>query len=95
MHLDAAGVRIALNDSFEVVLRQPTSQTAPHKANILLHGIGVAAQRDGVEPAEAIDAFVRFAGRSPLLAFHAAFDRTLIERACWPARAAAPAQPVA
>jgi len=82
VHLDAAGVRIALNDSFEVVLRQPTSQTAPHKANILLHGIGVAAQRDGVEPAEAIDAFVRFAGRSPLLAFHAAFDRTLIERAC-------------
>ena len=41
---------ITLADSFEVVLRQPHDTHAPDKANILLHGIGVGAQRDGVEP---------------------------------------------
>jgi DNA polymerase-3 subunit epsilon len=74
LHL-APAPRIALGDSFEVVLRQPDGAAAD-KSNILLHGIGVGAQRAGVEPAQAF-----FVGGSPLLAFHAAFDRTLIERA--------------
>jgi DNA polymerase-3 subunit epsilon len=72
---------LALGDSFEVVLRQPAA-TVDDKSNILLHGIGLGAQRAGTEPALALAAFEQFAGRSPLLAFHAAFDRTLIERAC-------------
>ncbi len=72
---------VALGDSFEVVLRQPAA-TVADKPNILLHGIGLGAQRAGTEPALALAAFAQFAGRSPLLAFHAAFDRTLIERAC-------------
>lgn len=66
-------------DSFEVVLRQP--ELAPDKANILVHGIGVGAQRAGVDPAAALQAFIDFAGDAPLVAFHAAFDRALIERA--------------
>jgi DNA polymerase-3 subunit epsilon len=84
VHFDSDGARgrIALGDSFEVVLRQGGDAGPADKANILLHGIGVGAQRGGVEPAVALDGFVAFAGRSPLLAFHAAFDRTLIERAC-------------
>ncbi|HNT39280.1 MAG TPA: 3'-5' exonuclease [Rubrivivax sp.] len=69
---------IALGDSFEVVLHNEPA--AADKANILVHGIGVGAQRGGVEPAEALAAFERFAGASPLIAFHAAYDRTLIER---------------
>jgi DNA polymerase-3 subunit epsilon len=74
--------RIALADSFEVVLRQPhDARGAPDKANILLHGIGVGAQRAGADAAAALQAFVRFAAHSPLIAFHAAFDRTLIEHA--------------
>ncbi len=72
---------IELGDSFEVVLRQPAA-TLADKSNILLHGIGLGAQRAGVEPALALAAFEQFAGASPLLAFHAAFDRRLIERAC-------------
>lgn len=74
--------RIALGDSFEVLLRQPDAGPGPaDKANILLHGIGVGAQRGGEDPATALAAFERFAGTSPLLAFHAAFDRAVIERA--------------
>jgi DNA polymerase-3 subunit epsilon len=72
--------RILLGDSFEVVLRQPEDRAAPDKANILLHGIGVGAQRGGVAPAEALQAFERWAADAPLVAFHAAFDETMIQR---------------
>jgi len=78
VRVDARRVSVALDDSFEVVLRQQDEST--DKANILLHGIGVGAQRAGSSPAEALGAFERFAAGSPLVAFHAAFDRTLIER---------------
>ena len=74
--------RIALGDSFEVVLRQADEALTTDKANILLHGIGVGAQRQGMAPAEALTAFERYAGASPLIAFHAAFDRAMIYRAC-------------
>ena len=68
---------IAPADSFEVVLRQ---QQASGRDNILLHGIGVQRQTEGVPPAQALEAFRRFVGPAPLLAFHAAFDRMLIGR---------------
>lgn len=70
---------IALGDSFEVVLRQDESPV--DKANILVHGIGVGAQRGGVPPAQALSAFERWAGRAPLMGFHVAFDQALIQRA--------------
>jgi DNA polymerase III subunit epsilon len=76
---DAATPRIALQDSFEAVLRHDSAST--DKDNILVHGIGVGAQRAGAPPREVLAAFERWVGRSPLLAFHAAFDRTMIERA--------------
>ena len=83
LHFDAdapAGhaPRIALGDSFEVVLRQP--EVATDKANILIHGIGVGAQRQGLESAQALEAFARWLGDAPLVAFHSAFDETLIQR---------------
>lgn len=68
---------VVLGDSFEVVLRQEAPST---HANILLHGIGVQRQMEGVPGPAALQAFAAFAGTSPLLAFHAAFDRTLIGR---------------
>ena len=71
--------RIDLADSFEAVLRQPGAPT--DKDNILLHGIGVGEQRAGVAPAEVLAAFERWLGRSPLIAFHAAFDQAMIGRA--------------
>jgi len=70
-------LQIDLADSFEVVLRH---ELGASKDNILLHGIGVQAQRAGMAPALALQAFSDFAGSSPLLAFHAAFDQAVIGR---------------
>jgi DNA polymerase III subunit epsilon len=70
--------RIALGDSFSVVLQQRESS---RKENILIHGISGSAQREGVLPADALLAFLEFVGKSPLVAFHVAFDETMIRRA--------------
>ncbi len=80
VHFVERRASIELGDSFEVVLRQPEEHAAPDKANILLHGIGVGAQRGGVDATVALHAFAAFVADAPLVAFHAAFDRTLIER---------------
>jgi len=74
---EAGRLSVVPGDSFEVVLRQ---ETASSRDNILLHGIGVQRQRDGMEPRDALKAFAQFAGGSPLLAFHAVFDQTMIGR---------------
>ena len=91
VHFDAGKPRINLGDSFEIVLRQP-GQTVD-KANILLHGIGVGAQRAGVEPREALSLFLAWAGQAPLLAFHSVFDETMIARALREVKLPALAQP--
>jgi DNA polymerase-3 subunit epsilon len=70
--------RIHLGRSFYVVLRQPEASS---RENILVHGIGGTAQRGGNDPAEALLAFLEFAGKAPLVGFHAAFDNALIRRA--------------
>lgn len=66
------------DDSFDTVLRQAT---ASDDRNILVHGIGGSAQLLGRDPASALVDFLGFAGKAPLIAFHADFDRILIERA--------------
>ncbi len=91
VRIDGRRALIDLGDSFEVVLQQPQDGVAPDRQNILLHGIGVGAQRAGVVPRQALQSFAAYAGASPLIAFHAAFDRALIERACSAERLALPA----
>jgi DNA polymerase III subunit epsilon len=76
---DGAAPRIVLEDSFEAVLLRESTVT--DKDNILVHGIGVGAQRSGRPPREVLEAFERWVGDAPLLAFHAAFDQTMIGRA--------------
>ena len=71
-------LEVAVGDSFEIVLRQDKPSA---KDNILIHHIGVQAQSEGIAPTEALEQFRAWAGDSPLLAFHAAFDQTMIERA--------------
>lgn len=71
-------LRIDLAQSFYVVLRQ---DDASSRDNILVHGIGGTAQREGVPPAEALLDFLEFAGKSPLIGFHAGFDDAMIRRA--------------
>jgi len=84
-HLIAIGAvairagRIALADSFEVVLRQ---DVASGKENILVHGIGGSAQRAGLPPQEALLAFLDYLDGAPLLAYHVVFDATMLRKAC-------------
>ncbi|MFM2111350.1 MAG: hypothetical protein RLZZ271_10 [Pseudomonadota bacterium] len=82
-------MQIHLGDSFEVVLKHdeplqfsvaPPSERV--KRNVLVHGIGLGAQAQGVPATEALGAFVAFAGDAPLLGYHSWFDQTLIEGAC-------------
>ncbi len=81
LRFDAQHAWMELADSFELVLRQPEDAAPPDRANILVHGIGVAAQGRGLDPAQALQRFETFAGDAPLLGFHVAFDKQLIDRA--------------
>jgi DNA polymerase-3 subunit epsilon len=72
------GGRIHHADSFCAVLRQARASAA---ANILVHGIGAEAQLGGRDGAEAMADFVRYAADGLPVAFHAPFDRALLERA--------------
>ena len=75
--VDAAGVRI--DDSFEVlVLNLPLAGTG----NAENHGIGIDAQSRGLPPAEALREFLAYVDGAPCVAFHAEFDREVLERAC-------------
>ncbi len=80
LRIDGSGTpQIDLGDSFEAVLQH--SGPATDKDNILLHGIGVGQQRAGASPAEVLSAFEQWLADAPLIAFHAAFDQTMIARA--------------
>jgi DNA polymerase-3 subunit epsilon len=74
---------LQLADSFEVVLRQPGAPPGAKgagRADILVHGIGLQAQAQGTDVRLALEAFERYVGQSPLLAFHSKFDQTLVDR---------------
>jgi len=70
--------RVLPSESFEIIYRQ---SRASSRENILVHGIGVQAQRDGQDPPAATRAFLDYVGVSPILAFHAPFDRAFLARA--------------
>ena len=72
------GGLLRLAESFEVVLRQ---HTPSDERNILVHGIDGTTQASGQDAADGLAAFLEFAGKSPLIGFHADFDRTMIRRA--------------
>jgi DNA polymerase-3 subunit epsilon len=79
IHLnDDQSLKIDIFDSFEAVLKQ---DLASDKDNILLHGIGAQAQMMGEDPQQVLRNFERWVGDAPLLAFHAAFDESMIQRA--------------
>ncbi len=70
--------KIALDDGLDIVLQQ---SSVSGKDNILIHGIGGTAQRDGVPPADAMLNFLEYLGKDGLVAFHAGFDEAMIKRA--------------
>ena len=65
-------------DAFQVVLRQ---ERVSSTENILIHGIGGSAQSEGSDPAEALLAFLAYIGKTPLVAYHAFFDQSMIDKA--------------
>lgn len=70
---------IVPGDSFEAVLRPSAPRLA--RDTILLHGLGVGQQRQGLPMARAMTGFRHWVGASPLVGWHVGFDRALIERA--------------
>ncbi|MBK1679507.1 3'-5' exonuclease [Rhodocyclus tenuis] len=69
---------IDFQDVFETILRQDEVSTTD---NILIHGIGGSAQRAGIDPPDALLAFLNYCAKAPLVAYHSVFDQTMIERA--------------
>lgn len=79
LHLDpeTQKLKIDVTDSFEAVLKQDIGF---NKENILLHGIGVGAQKTGEDPKRVLQEFEKWVGNSPLLGFHVVFDETMIQK---------------
>ena len=69
---------IDLSRQFECTLQHEGHRAS---ASTLIHGIAPSEIANGVEPAEALLSFMEFVGDSPLLAFHAEFDRRMLARA--------------
>ncbi|MBB2493870.1 3'-5' exonuclease [Aquipseudomonas ullengensis] len=69
---------IDFSQQFEATLCRANHQAS---ASTLIHGIAPSAIAAGMEPGEALLAFLEFLGDSPLLAFHAAFDQHMLARA--------------
>lgn len=64
-----------------VFYRELRQEQASGVDNILLHGIGGEAQREGEIQADALGAFLEFAGKRPLVAFNARFDHAFLSAA--------------
>ena len=72
------GGQLQVADSFELTVDSPAPVDTD---NILLHGIGVAARRAGVPLAVAMARWRGFRRDDPLIAFHAPFDRRVLQTA--------------
>ena len=65
-------------ESVEIDIRP--SDIVSDKSNILIHGIGQQRQQQGMPLRDALPPLLRFIGDSPLLAFHAWFDKAMLAR---------------
>jgi DNA polymerase-3 subunit epsilon len=71
-------MRLRAGESYATILQRDETNA---RANILIHGIGPQAQAAGEAPEESLLGFLEFAGKYPLVAFHASFDQTMLDRA--------------
>lgn len=69
---------IDFSQQFERTLLRPDHKLSP---SVLIHGLGPSAIAAGSEPVDALLDLMEFVGSSPLMAFHAAFDRHMLGRA--------------
>jgi DNA polymerase-3 subunit epsilon len=76
--VEVAGQTIVIERAFEIGLAQTHATDA---SNILIHGISGSEQRNGKPTHTALLAWLEFAQDAPRVAFHAAFDQTVLRRA--------------
>ncbi len=69
---------IDLSQQFERTLLRSDHKVSP---SVLIHGLGPSAIAAGCDPADALLDLMEFVGSSPMMAFHAAFDRHMLGRA--------------
>jgi len=69
--------RLHAGDNYETILRRDETS---ERENILIHGIGPQAQAAGQPPEQSLMGFLEFAGKYPLVAFHAGFDKAMLDR---------------
>jgi len=74
--VDDVGIRA--EDSFEVVVCHAGRLDA---ANVVVHGLGREAVDRGMAAGVALDALQRWTDGAPCIAFHAEFDRRVLDRA--------------
>lgn len=79
IHIDHQGPSLYFADSFDVLLQQAACLSTPE--NVLLHRIGWAQQQKGVPHEQALRQLISWVGESPVLAFHAEFDRAFLLKA--------------
>lgn len=72
------GGAVAVTSGFDVLLTQVQASDA---GNVLVHGIGHAAQSTGERVETALLAYLEFARRDALIGYHTLFDVTLLQRA--------------
>ncbi len=72
------GMKLAPRYTFSAVVR---NDVPTRRENIVVHGLTPTAQAAGEPPEQALSEFLRFAGKSPCVAFHADFDRAVLARA--------------
>jgi DNA polymerase-3 subunit epsilon len=73
-----SGGAVRPDDSFEAVVRRDGPVDA---RNAAVHGVGAAAQAAGTPAAHALRAFHDYVANARIVAFHADFDRRMLERA--------------
>lgn len=71
-------LRLVPGEIFAVLLRNDAPLA---RDNVVVHGLTPARQAAGEPRAPALGRFLEFLGKSPCVAFHAGFDRAVLERA--------------
>lgn len=80
MHREADQWSLVAQDSLNLVFRP--AEIRASEDNVLLHGLGWGAQAHGLPPVQGLTYLRQWVGASPVLAFHADFDRKFLQQAC-------------
>jgi DNA polymerase-3 subunit epsilon len=80
MHRSGGRWSVVAQDSLDLLIRPRAVVTSAE--NVLVHGLGLGVQSRGTSPAQALLMLRQWVADSPVLAFHADFDRSFLSQAC-------------